>query len=198
MFKKIILTIAILFSIVSISTAQGYEYITFPESGVIEVDLLHMPGNEWGMWDIMLYNFTEDGNGNVTIGEDNMIDLFWDGDSQRDIIYLTINNGIMTNGLPNCPDCYNSLEMTSFDLGVAFGFGPDDNFTEWYSHYSLNDGNNHHFHIEGRFDNPPVMIGLYDNLGNGIGAMGMHIVPVPGAVWLLLSGLVGLISIRRR
>ena len=196
MFKKITMAVIMMFCMVSVATAtQSYDYITFPEDGIIEVKLIVEPGDEWGIWDTMLYDFTIEDDGNITVN--GMIDLFCEYNGVGSSIYLMIRNGVMTNGMPNCPDCNNSLVMTGNNLGIAFEFGSDeDTITDiWYSHNYLNTGTVvDRFSIyEGgmfmSFLEGLTLITWFDDNNDPVGIISMNhtTIPIPGAFWLLAS-----------
>ena len=201
MFKKFIVTALFCMIGLIVTPAFGDDYITFPEDGVIEVTLLMDPGSDWGIWDTMLYDYTIEDDGTITIN--GYLDLFCDLNSFGNTMYLTINNGVITNGLPEGNENWNSLVMTSNNLGIAFEFGPDNNIVEWHSHVSLNTDGINHFEIYSD-ENLGIMpvtrwySGEASSTGDLIGMIGMSSVPIPGAVWLLGSGLVGMMVIRRR
>ena len=206
MIKKMTLAIVMVFCMVSFATAAAnYDYIPFPEDGYVEVTLLEAPSNSWGMWDVMLYDFTIEGDGSITVN--GMLDLFWDRDSQGAIIYLSIDGNMISNGLTYDGDDGDNieLEMTSSNLGIAFGYGPDDNYNEWYSHASLNDDGDL-FDVTYFGDPGNGMAQWFINNGqepdDSVGMINMRVVsapvPVSASAWLLGSGLIGLIGWTRK
>ncbi len=200
MIKKVVIMLVALFSMVSFAVAgpaYGDNYITFNDGDVIRVDLFEIPEG-YGMWDLVLYDFTVEADDSITVN--GMIDLFCD--NTLDPIYLTVTGNTMNSSIPDGYDNWNSLEMTTGNLGIMFEYGPNENTTTdtWYSHYSLNEEQVDRFSIyESEMFGSMTLTGWFDDNNEIVGMIGMtNAVPIPGAVWLLGSGLIGFIGITRR
>ena len=205
--KKLILMVVLLLSMVSFATAAAnYDYITLPNKGIIEVQLLERPnmGETWNPanngWDIMLYTFTDYG-GVITVEDE--IDLFYNDHASGDITYLTVENNIVWSKLP-CGDEGKLMMYDNHNLGVAFGFDDNNGYTTWYSHADLNGGENLFTIIA-----DPSMPGNgmiewqsavgYDSMTGGtINMRTLSAVPVPPSLWLLSSGLMGIMGLIRK
>ena len=199
MIKKIIMTMVVLFSMVSLAIADAPafsdDYVTFENGDVIKVDLCNVPS--YGVWDVGLYTFTTDDTGDIKIS---IVDLFCDDGTEGGTITLTFNDGWVSNGRgPNTEENFNNLEMIGNNLGIVFCYGPDANSVDWYSHPYLNGGVDYFEIFED--DTTPggfTFASWAGTNGYPVGIIGMSSVPIPGAVWLLGSGLIGMVAVRKR
>ena len=124
---------------------------------------------------------------NSTMGQDIVLTA---GTYNLSFWYRPRTDSVGTNGIK-----YGMWNSSGSSFGPVFGTvdGKSSDFTDWVQY-------THSFSIDNdaTYTLAFAAVGTSDNRGGFIDNVELNAVPIPGALWLLGSGLLGLVGIRRR